>query len=342
MQVIGLDVGFGFTKATNGRDTQLFKSVVGDAAEATFNEQLLPGKGSLGRHLAINGETFYVGELAEQQSRGRGFTLDPAHFLAKYARTLAVSACAPLADSGMPVRIVTGLPISFFRKYKDTLTQLLQQRHVATLFKPNGDKEERALNVEKVRVIPQPFGSLFNLMLNEAGKPVSQRFLTEKIGVIDVGFRTADYSISDKTRYSERGSQSTDSGISVAFTGIANALQEKSGVAIELFRLYEAVTRGTLKIKGKRYDISAPVKAAFTVLATRVATEANRLWSDDWDLDAIVITGGGGAVLAPYLQPLLEGEVIAVPADQDARMNNVQGYYKYGMHLWSAGGNGAA
>lgn len=342
MQVIGLDVGFGFTKATNGRDTQLFKSVVGDAAEATFNEQLLPGKGSLGRHLAINGETFYVGELAEQQSRGRGFTLDPAHFLSKYARTLAVSACAPLADSGTPVRIVTGLPISFFRKYKDTLTQLLQQRHAATLFKPNGDKEERALNVEKVRVIPQPFGSLFNLMLNEAGKPVSQRFLTEKIGVIDVGFRTADYSISDKTRYSERGSQSTDSGISVAFTGIANALQEKSGVAIELFRLYEAVTRGTLKIKGKRYDISAPVKAAFTVLATRVATEANRLWSDDWDLDAIVITGGGGAVLAPYLQPLLEGEVIAVPADQDARLNNVQGYYRYGMHLWSGGGNGAA
>jgi len=340
MQVLGLDVGFGFTKATNGRDTQLFKSVVGDAAEATFSEQLLPGKSSLGRHLALNGEVFYVGELAEQQSRGRGFTLDPTQFLAKYARTLAVSACAPLADSGMPVRIVTGLPISFFRKHKDTLTQLLQQRHVATLFKANGDKEERALNIEKVRVIPQPFGSLFNLMLNDMGKPVSQRFIQEKVGVIDIGFRTADYSISDKTRYSERGSQSTDSGISIAFSAIANALQEKSGVAIELFRLYEGVTRGTLKIRGKRYDITAPVKAAFTALATRVATEANRLWSDDWDLDAIVITGGGGTVLAPYLQPLLEGEVIPMPAEQDARLNNVQGYYKYGQHLWAGGNSG--
>jgi plasmid segregation protein ParM len=338
MQVIGLDVGFGFTKATNGRDTQVFKSVVGDAAEATFNEQLLPGKSPVGRHLALNGEVFYVGELAEQQSRGRGFTLDPTQFIAKYARTLAVSACTPLADSGTPVRIVTGLPISFFRKYKDTLTQVLQQRHVATLFKPNGDKEERALNVEKVRVIPQPFGSLFNLMLNDLGKPVSQRFINEKIGVIDVGFRTADYSISDKTKYSERGSQSTDSGISVAFAAIANALQEKSGVAIELFRLYDAVTRGTIKIKGKRYDITAPVKAAFGALATRVATEANRLWADDWDLDAIVVSGGGGAVLAPHLQPLLEGEVIPLPADQDARLNNVQGYFKYGQHLWAGGG----
>jgi plasmid segregation protein ParM len=338
MQIIGLDVGFGFTKATNGRDMQIFKSVVGDAAESTFNEQLLPGKAALGRHLILNGETFYVGELAEQQSRGRGYTLDPTQFLAKYAKTLAVSACAPLADANSPVRIVSGLPISFFRKYKDTLTQLLQQRHVVSVIKPNGDKEERALNVDRVRVIPQPFGSLFNVMLNDLGKPVSQRFINEKIGVIDVGFRTADYTISDKTRYSERGSQSTDSGISVAFTAIANALQEKSGVAIELFRLYESVTRGTIKIKGKRYDITAPVKQAFVALATRIATEANRLWADDWDLDAIVITGGGGGVLAPYLQPLIEGEVIPMPTDQDARLNNVQGYYKYGQHLWAGGG----
>jgi len=341
MQVIGLDVGFGFTKATNGRDTQVFKSVVGDAAESTFNEQLLPGKSALGRHLQVNGEVFYVGELAEQQSRGRGFTLDPSQFLAKYARTLAVSACAPIAENGAAVRIVTGLPISFFRKYKEQLTQLLQQRHATTLFKPNGEKEERTINVERVRVIPQPFGSMFNLMLNEQGKPTSQRFINEKVGIIDVGFRTADYSISDKTRYSERGSQSTDSGISVAFTAIANALQEKSGVAIELFRLYDAVTRGTIKIKGKRYDITAPVKAAFTALAGRVATEANRLWADDWDLDAIVVSGGGGAVLAPFLAPLLEGEVIPVPVDQDARLNNVQGYYKYGQHLWAGGGTGS-
>ena len=337
MHVIGLDVGFGFTKATNGRETQLFKSVVGDAAESTFSEALLPGKNALGRHLALNGEIFYVGELAEQQSRGRGFSLDPAQFLSKYARTLAVSACAPLTNGAEPLRIVTGLPISFFRKHKDTLTQLLQQRHVVTLFKPNGEKEERVLNIERVRVIPQPFGSLFNLMLNDLGKASSQRYISEKIGVIDVGFRTADYSISDKTKYSERGSQSTDAGISVAFHAIANALQEKSGVAIELYRLYDAVTRGTIKIKGKRYDITALVKQAFTALATKVATEANRLWSDDWDVDAIIITGGGGAVLAPYLTPLLEGEVIPVPSDQDARLNNVSGYYKYGLHIWGPG-----
>ncbi|MEK6806092.1 MAG: ParM/StbA family protein [Pseudomonadota bacterium] len=335
-QVLGLDVGFGFTKATNGREYPVFKSVVGEAADAAFAETLLQTRSTLGRHIEIGGEAFYLGELAEQQSRGRGFTLDQTQFLAKYGRPLALSALTPLVESGQALRVVTGLPVSFFRKHKDGLTAMLQQRHTVTLIKSDGQKEEKVLNIERVRVIPQPFGSMFNLMLNDLGKPTSQRFINEKIGVIDVGFRTADYSISDKTRYSERGSSSTDSGISLAFTALANSLQQQSGVNVELFRLYEAVTKGSIKIKGKRYDITGLVKQAFQALATKVAGEANRLWSDDWDVDAIVITGGGGSVLAPYLQPLLEGEVIPVPTDQDARLNNVTGYWKYGQHIWPA------
>jgi plasmid segregation protein ParM len=30
--------------------------------------------------------------------------------------------------------------------------------------------------------------------------------------------------------------------------------------------------------------------------------------------------------------------VLAVPPDQDTRLHNVQGYWKYGVHLWAAGG----
>ncbi|HUP92732.1 MAG TPA: ParM/StbA family protein [Solimonas sp.] len=337
MKVLGADIGFGYTKATDGRQFQVFKSVVGDATDVQFSESLLPAQVQFPRHLIIGPQAYYVGELAEQQSRGRGFTLDQNQFLQQYLKILALAALAPFSGNGDPVRLVTGLPISFFRKHKDALTALLQNRHQITVMKPGtAEKEEKVIYIERVRVIPQPFGSMFNLMLNEIGKAASQRFVSEKIGIIDVGFRTADYTISDKTRYSERGSQSTDSGIAIAYTAIAQLLQEKSGVNVELYRLYEAVSKGSIKIKGKKYDLSSLVQQAFQQLATRVATEVNRLWADDWDVDAIVITGGGGTVLAPYLAPLLEGEVLPMPADQDARLNNVHGYWKYGVHIWGA------
>lgn len=335
MKVLGADIGFGFTKATDGRQFQIFKSVVGDAMDVQFGESLLPANTPFPRHFVIGGQSYYVGELAEAQSRGRGFTLDPNQFLTQYARTLAIAALAPFADSGEPLRLVTGLPISFFRKHREALMTLLQNRHSVTIVKPGtSEREEKTLNIERVRVIPQPFGSMFNLMLNDMGKPASQRFISEKIGIIDIGFRTADYTISEKTRYLERGSQSSDAGIAIAYQAIANVLHEKSGVAVELYRLYDGVSRGTIKIKGKRYDLTGIVQAAFQQLAGRIAQEVNRLWADDWDIDAIVITGGGGAVLAPHLAPLLEGEVLPVPPDQDARLNNVHGYWKYGVHLW--------
>ncbi|MDR3417823.1 MAG: ParM/StbA family protein [Nevskia sp.] len=334
MRILAVDIGFGYTKATDGRQFQVFKSIVGEANPIQFAEALLPSQAAQPRHFAIDEEEVFVGELAEAQSRGRGFTLDHAQFLAKYAKILGLAALAPFAEHGDPLRVVTGLPISFFRKYKDTVTTMLQQRHNITVVQANGAREDKTLYIEKVRVIPQPFGSLFNLMLDGQGKALQQRFLTEKIGVIDIGFRTTDFSISDKTRYSERGSLSTDSGISVAYNAISNLLHEKSGTQVELYRLYEAAARGVIKIKGHKYDLTALVQQAYSQLATRIAIEASRVWADDWDMDAIVITGGGGMILAPYLQTQIEGEVLAMPPDQDARLNNVIGYWKYGVHIW--------
>jgi plasmid segregation protein ParM len=341
MRILGADIGFGYTKATDGRQFQTFKSLIGDATPIQFTEALMPAAAQAPRHFEVGEEAVFIGEFAEQQSRGRHFTLDPAQFIGKQAKTLALAALWPYALHGDPIRLVTGLPISFFKKYKDPLTTLLQGRHPVTAIGPNGEREEKTIYVEKVRVIPQPFGSLFNVMLNDIGKPAQPRFMTEKVGVIDIGFRTTDFTVSDKTRYSERGSLSTDSGISAAYTAIANLLHEKSGVQVEIYRLYESVTRGSIKIRGQRYDLSALVKQAYTQLAQRIASEANRLWADEWDIDCIVLTGGGGSALAPYLTSLLQGEVLAMPADEDARLNNVRGYLKYGVNIWGAAANTA-
>ncbi len=342
MRILAADIGFGYTKATDGRQFQAFKSIVGEANPIQFAEALLPWQAAQPRHFGFGTEEVFVGELADTQSRGRGFTLDHAQFVAKYAKMLGLAALAPYAEHGDPVRLVTGLPVSFFRKYKDALTTLLQQRHTVTVVHANGKREEKSIYIEKVRVVPQPFGSLFGQMLDAQGKIANQRFVNEKIGVIDIGFRTTDFTISDKTRYSERGSLSTDSGMSVAYNAIANLLHEKCGTQVELYRLFEAVTRGVIKIKGQKYDLTSLAQQAYGQLATRIATEANRLWADDWDVDAILITGGGGAALASYLQQQIEGEVLPMPTDQDARLNNVTGYWKYGVHIWGPGSSAAA
>ena len=95
--------------------------------------------------------------------------------------------------------------------------------------------------------------------------------------------------------------------------------------------------RGSIKVRGRTVELEQLTRAALTQLAKVVASEANRLWNDDWDMDRIIITGGGGMTLAPYLTPQLIGEVKAVDPGKDARFNNVRGYHKYAMRLWSRG-----
>ncbi len=42
--------------------------------------------------------------------------------------------------------------------------------------------------------------------------------------------------------------------------------------------------------------------------------------------------------LAKYLQPRISGQVIPFEGTADARLNNVQGYYKYGRYIWGESG----
>jgi len=335
VDVVGIDIGFGFTKASNGRGSLVFKSIFGEATEVQFREQFLGG-GDADEHLHIQTKdgAFFVGDLAERQSNVRSFTLDQNQLIADFAKLMALAALSRVTERNNPVKLVTELPISYYQRHRKALAELLIGKHALTRFDRAGKGHETVVNVSEVRVIPQPFGSLFNLMLNNMAEVGDRRFVQQKIGIIDIGFRTCDYSIADRTRYSERGSRTTESGIAKAFSLIAHELRERTGVDVELYRLYKSVAEGSIKIRGEVIDLNPLIEDAFGKLASAIAGEVERRWVDDWDIDLIVVSGGGGAVLAPRLQPLLQGEVVSLDPARDARLNNVLGYWKYGMNLW--------
>jgi plasmid segregation protein ParM len=218
----------------------------------------------------------------------------------------------------------------------------LTGHHDITFHKPDGTKITRKININKVRMMPQPLGSIFNLLMDDNGKIVNKELAKQKVGVVDIGFRTTDFSIFDQLRYVERGSTTTDTGISKSFGVIAKKLREECGVSIEVYRLYKAVQAGVIKIRGKEYNIAKLRDQVFSHAAGVIANDIERLWAEDWDMDTIVLTGGGSMELADYLQPLVVGNVIPIKNDVDARINNVQGYYKYGKYEWDKYTSGTA
>jgi plasmid segregation protein ParM len=125
-----------------------------------------------------------------------------------------------------------------------------------------------------------------------------------------------------------------DTGISKAFSVISNKLREKCGVNVELYRLYKAAEAGAIKMKGHGLNFSKIRDQVYSQLAGTIANDIDRLWAEDWDIDTIILTGGGCMDLAQYLQPLIAGNVRPIMNSVDARLNNVQGYIKYAKYIW--------
>ncbi|MBW7997841.1 MAG: ParM/StbA family protein [Candidatus Glassbacteria bacterium] len=333
MEYLGVDVGFGYTKAFDGDRSVIFKSIIGDATDIQFHSGFSEGSELENLHVELDGKQFYVGDMAEKQSNVREFTLDQNTLLENSAKILALTSLSLF--TGPTVRefsLVTGLPIRYFKQYRAKFQQMLEGSHKLRMY-TQGEAEERSIEIRKVRILPQPFGAVFNLMMNNHGRIVDKEVARQKFGVIDIGFRTTDYTITDRLRYIERGSRTTDTGISKAFSLISRKIQEQSGVNIELYRLFEPVKNGSIRIRGKEFGLAELRDEVMRQLSTAIINDMERLWVEDWDLEFILLSGGGAADLAPILENIIDGTTRVLNTDTDMRLTNVVGYLKYAKYI---------
>jgi plasmid segregation protein ParM len=342
MEVLGIDIGFGFTKATDGKDAIVFKSIYGDANDISFWADFGASSPSDHIHVAIDGKSYFVGDLAEQQSSALNFTLDQERMLTDFVRILALTAAGFFLNGdspvNVPINVVSGLPIAYFKRNHERFTEILAGHHQVTFHNHDGSHSTKEIYINKVRMLPQPLGSVLNLLMDDRGKIVERDLADQKIGVVDIGFRTTDFTIVDHLRYIDRGSRTIDTGMSKAFSIIAGKLQEKCGVNVELYRLYKPVEEGAIKMRGHGFNFAKIRDQVYEQLAHAIAGEIERLWSTDWDIDTIVLTGGGCVDLAAHLQPLLAGHVLPLDPSSDSRLNNVKGYVKYAKFVWGNSG----
>ena len=338
MEVLGIDIGFGFTKATDGKETLIFKSLFGDATDLQFWVDF--GEASLSNYfnVTIDGKSYFIGDLAEQQSNVISFTLDQEKLISEFVKVLSLTVAGVFLQEdsaiNVPINIVSGLPIGYFKHNHQRFNEILTGHHKISYIQPDGSKVIKEIYINKVRMLPQPLGTILNLLMDDRGKIVNKELAKQKVGIVDIGFRTTDFTIMDRLRYIDRSSRTMDTGISKAFGVISNKLREKCGVSVELYRLYKAAEQGTIKMKGHGINFAKIRDQVYAQLAGTIVNDIDRIWAGDWDIDTIILTGGGCMELAKYIQPLISGNVIPTDMNVDARLNNVQGYLKYGKYIW--------
>jgi plasmid segregation protein ParM len=309
---VALDVGYGYTKLITSDKGIFFPSIVGRAERMEYPSENF-GKELPGVKIILGQKSYFVGELAQRQSTLR-YELRARSWID--SEIYAVLVLAAFQQAGLidqPCTLVTGLPVDYYAD-RDRLITLFSQ--------------DRLLSVkaEQIRVIPQPFGTFFDLLLDSEGSIRENTLTAPSIGIIDIGHYTTDCIRIDEFAYTERASGSI-SGMSLAYEMIAREMKAKMAASFLSHHFAERLVRRWKEQTAPRPTryLAHLIRSTLEDLSGQIEGYIQTLWSRDGLPDQIILTGGGAYLLNHFLTERIPGLMVV----QDPHLANVRGYFKY-------------
>jgi hypothetical protein len=278
----GVNIGHGYVKSAlvSQADAQV-ETVVFPALIARAPRTL---EGAL-RHIArveVGGLHFVVGEDAQTARMAQTYLshqrLSDSHFIPALLR----GALERLEYAGdRHGYCVTGLPASW--ALQPALCRQLAERL----------REGTALYT-KVRVIPEPLGLVYAMLLNSAGEIIGDPTLSSgRVLVVDLGYHTVDVAILDQLFPVRERLRTAELGLAHALGEIQQQLSAVFGRPYSLFEVDQAVRTGVVKVAGELRPLPQGWDRPLLVLADQVAAALVEAAGSAAQYDAVLLGGGG-------------------------------------------------
>ncbi|MFM2064235.1 MAG: hypothetical protein RLZZ507_3906 [Cyanobacteriota bacterium] len=280
--------------------------------------------------LEYQGTGFAVGQLAADFGAGLG--VGQSKVEDALVKVLAAAGYFKLKDE---ISVVLGLPflsLEQFEREKAKLISLVTGPHVF-----NFRGESLSLNITKVWVMPEGYGSLLWTEAQPNKGPGIPDLTKISVGIVDIGHQTIDLIMVDNFRFARGLSQSENFGMSEFYELVA---KEIPGADSQSLALISAVN----KPKGERFyrpkGESKPTNLDdflpnLTEMFSRDICSRVLAWLPERVTD-VIITGGGGEFFWEDVQRLLKEARINAYLAAPSRQANALGQYLYGEAQLSA------
>lgn len=322
--LIGIDIGYGYTKAYAGPPTPpvIFPSVIGIAENIKYTGDIVHGGQLNGIHLETEAGPRFVGDLALSQSRVNWSARDRRRS-AEDTLTLALAGLSELDVSG-PIKLITGLPVEWYARDRSDLAERLTGIHSIR----RAGRQPVQVEVVETMVTVQPFGSLFYNIFNKDGKVINSDLARGQVGVIDIGMLTTDFIIADRGQYREPGSGSTTRAMARLYELLSDAIANQFDRPMTIHQTDQAVRQGYVKVRGRKHPLGDLVEPILSGLAADILAAVSTRWQEhEADLDTIIVCGGGANTIGPYLVDRFPNLMMM----SDSNLTNVIGYHRYGL-----------
>lgn len=323
--LVGVDVGYGFVKASDAASGFSFPSIVSEGhTKPVFRavKREWPVVDDL--RIEIDQDLYFVGKAALRHSPLAYRDLSYSRTIGEGFGVLLFSALSLFCRKKHNVfRLVTGLPVERMHM-ADRLYLQLKGEHTIGIHH-EGSTREVEITMADIQIVPQPLGAYWSQTLDASeGAAGHQEELT---GVVDVGFRTTDLAAVDSGEYVPEKSKTLPIGLSTAYQEIGSRLATEYGLEIESYALDSAMIRQSVTISGQTVDISHIVAPACERLAASIMIQLNSHWRSA-DFSKILLTGGGGQAVSQYL------DLPHVQLVEDPITANCLGYLAWGRQIW--------
>jgi plasmid segregation protein ParM len=326
VQCVGLDIGYGFVKVTDGEYGYAFPSVVGNGHTKTIYRTSLQVERINDLRVVIDNQLYFVGKAALRHSRFAIRDLSDMRTQNEDLKVLFLSALSFFCqDKQNRFKVVTGMPPG--RMYlADDLINRFAREYTVSIY-GNRAYQETTIRVDDLEVVPQPVGTYWAQTLDLQGR--EKRTFEGRVGIIDIGFRTTDLAAIEDGEFIPSNSYTIPVGISATYTDIGEQIISNYGLDRESFALDESVIKGMITVSGRPIDITAIRNEAFQQLANKLLIEVTSKWRV-LDFDRLLLSGGGGQALSTYLlSHLPQAELVPNPSTANSR-----GYLSWANRLW--------
>jgi plasmid segregation protein ParM len=328
--VRAIDLGWGYTKYSH-------IDVESDSAELKFSSfpSLAPRSAGLDLSMSIlgkrdtvvvdvDGTKYEVGpDAGDLDTNDATRNLNDQYIHTEQYKAVFYGALHYIGEPVIDL-LVVGLPLSNMGAAAK-LKALMVGTH-----KVNGDT---SIEVKDALVLPQPLGGLYYCL--SLGKEREEfEFLGEDMNlVIDPGFLTFDFLLSNGEKVIENRSNAHTGGVSKVLRSIAESITNKYGTKYDnLSAIDKGLRRRKLKINGEVESLEEHIKNTKSVLEGSVNYMKN-IVGDGSDIDNIILLGGGSHIYAKTIAAYYPKHTILTL--EDAQTANVRGYQLAGEKYMS-------
>ncbi|AFZ24995.1 plasmid segregation actin-type ATPase ParM [Cylindrospermum stagnale PCC 7417] len=280
--------------------------------------------------LEYQGSGYAVGQLAADFGANLG--VGQSKVEDALVKVLASAGYFKLKDE---IAVVLGLPflsLEQFEKEKAQLTSLVTGPHVL-----NFRGESLSLNITKVWVMPEGYGSLLWSEAQPNKGATVPDFTKISVAIVDIGHQTIDFLMVDNFRFARGASKSEEFGMNKFYEMVAAEIE---GADSQSLALISAVN----KPKGERFyrpkGASKPANLDdflpnLIEMFSRDICSRVLAWLPERVTD-VILTGGGGEFFWEDVQRLLKEAKINAYLAAPSRQANALGQYIYGEAQLSA------